>query len=192
MENYVKKLGRNSLIISILFVIVSLLMITKSVETINIVIMMFGYVLVTSGLIHIALYLKIDDDYRLYSYELAEGIINILLGLIVVGNVKSVATILPIALGIWIILEGILTLQVSLNIRGIRNTSWGIMCFMSLVSIALGFAIMMNPIPSFNTVVRMSGVILLITQIIHIYDSVYFLTQVKKVDKAVKKVSKKS
>lgn len=192
MEDYIKKIGKNTLITSILFVVVALLMITKSVETINVVIIMFGYILVLSGLIHIASYLKIDDEYRFYSYELAEGIINILLGLIVVGNVKSVAIMLPIALGIWIILEGILTLQISLNIRGIRDTSWGIMCFMSLVSIALGFAIMVNPINSFNTVVKVSGVILLVTQMIHIYNAVYFLTQVKKVKKAVKKVSKKS
>lgn len=191
MEEYIKKLGRNTLIIAVLLIAISILMITKSDTMINVIVMMIGYVLVTSGLIHVASYLKIEDEYRFFSYELAEGIINIILGILMVGNVRSVAIILPIALGVWIIVEGILTLQVSLNIRGVRDTNWGIMCFMSLVSIALGFAMTVNPLSSLNVGFKVAGIILLITQLIRVYDSFYFLLYLKKTNKAVKKAIKK-
>lgn len=190
MEEYIKKLGRNTLIISALLIAISILMITKADTMIGVIVMMIGYVLVTSGLIHVSSYLKIEDEYRFFSYELAEGIINIILGILMVGNVHSVTVILPIALGVWIIVEGILTLQVALNIRGVRDTNWGIMCFMSLVSIALGFAITVNPLSSLNVGVKVSGVILLVTQLIRVYDAFYFLLHLKKLDKKVKKVVK--
>lgn len=191
MEEYIKKLGRNTLIIAILLIAISILLITKSDTMINVIVMMIGYVFVTSGLIHVASYLKIEDEYRFFSYELAEGIINIILGILMVGNVHSVAVILPIALGVWIILEGILTLQVSLNIRGVRDTNWGIMCFMSLVSIALGFAMTVNPLSSLNIGFKVAGVILLITQLIRVYDAFYFLLHLEKANKAIKKAIKK-
>ena len=192
MESYIKRIGTNSIIISILLVIVSLLMIFKPLDTIDYIIILFGYVLVVDGLIHFASYFRIKDEYRYFSYELAQAIIDIILGFLIVCNVDSVMLFLPIVLGIWIILNGILKVQLSLNIRGSRNTNWGIMFFMSLVSIALGVGIIFHPDTTLNVIVKLSGLILLFTQIIDIYNDVYFLNQFKKIDKTVKKKAEKA
>ena len=88
MESYIKKLGLNSLIVSVLLIIVSLLMVFKPLDTIDIIIIMLGYVIVVDGLIHFASYFRIQDEYRYFSYELAQAIIDIILGfLIVFSNV---------------------------------------------------------------------------------------------------------
>ena len=80
----------------------------------------------------------------------------------------------------------------SLNIRGARNTNWGIMFFMSLVSIALGVGMIFYPRIYLHTLVKISGLVLLFTQIINIYDDVYFLNRFKKYDKEVKTAKKSS
>ena len=121
--------------------------------------------------------------------ELAESIIDIVLGFVVVCNVSSIEKVLPLVLGIWIILEGILKLQIAFNIRGVRDTKWGLMLILSLVSIALGVAVMLNPATSFEVIIKISGVVLLVTQLFNIYDDVYILTQIKEVEKAVKDIT---
>lgn len=190
MENYIRKIGMSSIAISTLLIVISLFLIFKPISALGVLIVMFGYVLVLDGLIHFISYTKIKDEYRFFSYELAEAIIDIALGFVVVCNVSSIETILPIVLGIWIILEGILKLQIAFNIRGIRDTKWGLMLVLSLVSIALGIAIMLNPATSFELIIKLSGTVLLMTQLFNIYDDVYILTQVKEVKKTVKKIEK--
>ena len=77
--------------------------------------------MVVDGLIHFASYFKIESEYRFFSYELVQAIIDILLGFLVVSNVSSVSTVFPIIIGLWIVLDGILKVQIALNIRGVRT-----------------------------------------------------------------------
>lgn len=188
MEKYIRKLGRDSLIISVLLIIIAVFMVIRPASTINVIIIMFGYVLVVDGLIHFASYFTIVDEYRFFSYELAQAIIYIILGFVVVCNVSAVAAYLPIVLGIWIVLEGIFKIQIALNIRDVRDTNWGIMLFMSLVSVALGVVLIFKPFTSFEVLIRVVGCVLLISQLIEIYDDFYIISQVGKAKSMIKEV----
>jgi uncharacterized membrane protein HdeD (DUF308 family) len=189
MERYIKNIGRESIFISCLLIVISLFMILKPVTVLSVIIIMFGYILVADGLIHFVSYFSIRDEYRYFSYELAQAILDVILGFIVVCNVSSIEQVLPFVLGIWIILDGILKLQIAFNIRGIRDTKWGTMLAFSIISIVLGAAIMINPGSSMDIIIKLSGVVLLITQLFSIYDDVYILTQVKEVSNIVKDVT---
>lgn len=189
MERYIKNIGRESIFISCLLIVISLFMILKPVTVLSVIIIMFGYILVADGLIHFVSYFSIRDEYRYFSYELAQAILDVILGFIVVCNVSSIEQVLPFVLGIWIILDGILKLQIAFNIRGIHDTKWGTMLAFSIISIVLGAAIMINPGSSMDIIIKLSGVVLLITQLFSIYDDVYILTQVKEVSNIVKDVT---
>ncbi len=188
MKNYIKKLGVASICISILLIIISLFMINKPVETIAVVIVLLGYVLVIDGLIHFVSYFNIKDEYRYFSFELAESIIYIILGFLIVRYANTVETILPTVVGIWIVIQGINEIQIAFNIRGIRGIEWGMVLLLSLVSIALGVGIIFKPNLSFDIMIRLAGAILLYSQIITLYDNIYFIIQVKDVKKEIKKL----
>lgn len=190
MEKYVKKLGRSSLFISVLLTILGFLMTFKSQETVSVFVVLFGYVLVVDGLIHCASYFTIDKDLSFFSYELAQAIIDILLGFFVVANANSVAFVLPFTLGIWVVLDGILKVQIALNIRGIRNTNWGIMFLSALITIFIGFTILFNPIKSLDLLIKICGISLVVTQLLSIYDNIYFLSEVKEISKESKSKNK--
>ena len=188
MKNYIKKLGVASICISILLIIISLFMINKPVETIAVVIVLLGYVLVIDGLIHFVSYFNIKDEYRYFSFELAESIIYIILGFLIVRYANTVETILPTVVGIWIVIQGINEIQIAFNIRGIRGIEWGMVLLLSLVSIALGVGIIFKPNLSFDIMIRLAGAILLYSQIITLYDNIYFIIQVKDFKKEIKKL----
>ena len=56
----------------------------------------------------------------------------------------------------------------------------------SLVSIAIGAAMIFNPFESLEALMKVTGVVLLFTQLLNIYDDIYILLAVK--DKPVAKV----
>ena len=181
MEYYINKTGKTKLVVSLLLSIMAVFMISKPMSTIYVLIMFFGYILVVDGLIHFSTYFSLEEQNRVFSFELTQSIIDVLLGFAVVCNYASIALYLPIILGIWIVLQGIQEVQIALNLRGIRNVSWGVMLFMSLLSIALGITLIIKPFQSTEMVVKICGGMLLFTQLISIYDITYILTQAKSI-----------
>ena len=65
MENYIKKLAKNSLITSVFLAVLGFFMVLKSYETVSVLIIMFGWILVLDGLIHLASYLVDSQSNKL-------------------------------------------------------------------------------------------------------------------------------
>ena len=184
MEKYIKKVERQSVCISILLIILGIFMICRPAITMGALVAAFGYILIVDGIIHVISYFSIDNIDRVFNYELAQATIDIIMGFVLICNTSSFMLVLPICIGIWIIVDGIMKAQIALNIRGITN--WGIMFIMSLVSIALGFAIIFNPGSSMDVIVKLCGCVLILVQIFSLYDSFYILNRVNDVSKVIK------
>ncbi len=86
MEKYIRKLGRNSIIVSIVLICFGMFMFTKPVTTVNILMIIFGTFLVLDGLAHLISYFSIKDEYRFFSSELAQAVIYIILGFVLMCN----------------------------------------------------------------------------------------------------------
>ena len=184
MEKYIKKVEAQSVCISTLLIILGIFMICKPVMTMGALVAALGYILIVDGIIHVISYFSIDNIDRVFNYELAQATIDIIMGFVLICNTSSFTLILPICIGIWIIVDGILKAQIALNIRGVEN--WGIMFMMSLVSIALGFAMIANPGISMDLILKLCGCILVFVQIFSLYDSFYILRRVNDVSKTIK------
>ena len=92
MEKYIRKIGLNSIVISLLLIVLALFMIIKPLGTVNVLMLILGYILIVDGLIHFISYFSIKTEYRFFSYELAQSILYILLGLIIVYNSNTITT----------------------------------------------------------------------------------------------------
>lgn len=191
MENYIRKLGRNSIIISMILLVFGLFMFTRPISTINILMMIFGCLLVIDGLVHLVSYFSIKNEFRFFSSELAQSIIYIILGFILVCNYDKISSLLPIILGIWIIVDSIFKLQIALNIRDIYDSHWGILLAMSIISALLGMVILINPFESLALLTMMCGAILMIVEVISIFESFSIISRVGEAEKIEKELEKK-
>lgn len=190
MEKYVRKLGRNSIILSIVLLIFGLLMFTKPVSTINVLMIVFGVILVLSGLVHLVSYFAIKDEYRLFSSELVQAIIYIILGFVLMINYYNISYLLPIVLGIWIIVDSIFRLQISLNIRDIYDSHWGVLLAMSILTGLFGMIVLFNPVESLAMLTRVCGAILMIVELISIFEDISIISRVGKFEKLEKEMNK--
>lgn len=190
MENYVRKLGRNSIIFSIILLCFGLFMFIRPISTINLLMVIFGVILVIDGLVHLVSYFSIKDEYRFFSSELAQAIIYIILGFVIVCNYNKISEFLPIILGIWIIIDSIFRLQISLNIRDIYDSHWGILLAMSIITGLLGMIILFNPFESLTLLIKIGGAILMFCELISIFEDCSIISRVGKMEKVEKESSK--
>lgn len=190
MEKYIRKLGRNSIIMSILLIVGGLFMVANPIETINILMIIFGCLIVINGLVHLISYFSIKDEYRFFSTELAQSIIYIILGFVLVCNYDNISNLLPVILGIWIIVESIYKLQIALNIRDIYNSHWGILLAMSIITGLLGMVILFNPFETLALFVKIAGVVVIIVELIYIFEDFSIISQVGKIEKLEKEIDK--
>lgn len=187
MEKYIRKLGRNSIVISIILLVFGLFMFIKPISTINILMIIFGSLLVIDGLVHLVSYFSIKNDYRFFSSELAQAIIYIVLGFILLCNYDKLGYLLPIILGIRIIVDSIFKLQIALNIRDVYDSHWGFLLAMSIINALLGSVILFNPFESLAVLTMVSGAILMIVELISIFEDVSIISRVGKFGKEIDK-----
>jgi hypothetical protein len=190
MVDYIKKIVRTSIFISILLLVLSVFMVTRPMGTVNILLMFFGYILVVDGILHFISYFSMKDEYRFFSFELAQAIVYIIAGFTIVCNVNVVTQSLAIIVGVWIVFESIIKLQIAVNIKDYRGVNWGIMLFMSILSAILGVVLILKPFASTEILIRFTGAILTISQLIEIYDDIYVLNQVGKAEKIIEEETK--
>lgn len=190
MLEYIRKLGRNSIILSIILLFFGLLMFTNPMETISMMIILFGIILVLDGLVHFVSYFSIKEDYRFFSSELMQAVIYIILGFLLMVNYQNIGYLLPIVLGIWIVVDCIFKVQIALNIRDIKNSHWGFLLGMSILNALLGVAIIFNPIESFTIVIRLCAALLMISETISIFEGFSIISRVGDIEDTENKVKR--
>lgn len=187
MEEYIRKMSKYSIFVSILLLFPAIFMMVKPLDTLGVLFLVFGTILIISGLIHFVAYFSIEDQYRFFSYELAQSILYIISGFVIVNNVHAVTQSLAVIVGIWILIESVLKIQTAFNIRDVRNAHWVIMLVISFVSTILGVVLIVKPFESAEVLIQFTGAILMFTQLIEIYDDFYILRQVGDITKKAKK-----
>lgn len=179
MENYLKKYGQHALLTSILLIILSFFLIYKPIQSVNIIMILLGCIVVINGLIHAISYFSCPTELRAFNFELVQGILGIVVGFIFVLRPEWLLAILPIAIGIWIIVESIIRFQLALNMRTIENKKWILMVIFSIVTAVFGLFIIIYPIISAAVLTSLCGYVLLISEVINIIECVYIMMKLK-------------
>ena len=176
---FLKKYERESILISVLLIIVSLFLIAKPGIAVSTVVTLFAIVFLVDGIINIIAYMMEDVEIKAYSNELIMGILLVILGLIILLNQPLFISILPIMIGLWIFIKSIMKLQLAINLKSAVAERWGLLLVSSILMAILGVLIIVNPFEAIFTLTRFVGIMMLVAEVINICESVYFLQQSK-------------
>lgn len=84
MENFLKKTGFTSIVTSLVFAIIGIILITNPESTMIIISYILGAIFIIAGGIKTINYFISKGNYDFYNYELIYGIIAIILGVITI------------------------------------------------------------------------------------------------------------
>lgn len=179
MSSFIRKYSANTLVVSVLLLILSVLLIAKPVASLRFIIIFLGCIAVVDGIIHIVSYISTTPEFRALSFELVEGILGLILGFAVMFNPDVIVSFLPFIIGIWIIAEGIIKFQFAFNIKGSQVGNWFILLLMSVLTIIFGFIVIFNPFGTAIAITTLAGIFLLVSEIANIIESIYVIAKFK-------------
>ena len=179
ISEYIKKYEKRSIISSIIMILIAILLILKPEKMLNTVVIIFGVGMLLDGIFSIILYIVTDKKQKIFSNALAEGILGILISMLILAKIDFVITIIPVIVGIWIIIKSIAKIQLSLNVKSVDEKSWVLILLSALITLVIGIIIIVNPFDTMVSVVMLAGILLLVTGIIDIIESICMIGKLK-------------
>ena len=70
MQEFIKKYSKNTLLISVLLLILSIFLMLKPLSSINVIVRLFAGIIVIDGIIHIVSYFKTPQEFKIFSFAL--------------------------------------------------------------------------------------------------------------------------
>lgn len=175
---YLKKYEKESILTSVVLILVSIFLIVKPETVLSTIVVVFGIIFLVEGALNIISYLLEDKEIRAFSNELIMGILLAILGIIILCNKSLFISIIPITIGLWIIIKSIMKFQLAINLRSELTEKWGWILVSAIIMFILGIIIIVNPFATIFTMTKFIGIMLLITEICNIVESIYVLTKI--------------
>lgn len=168
MNNFISKYSTNSILISLFLIIVSLFLIFIPTVSLNVIVITIGIILTANGIFHTISYFSSPKELKMFSFELAMGVISLLVGLVFIFNPGVVNGFLSFIIGVWIILKSITSLQLALNMKTYTD-KWVLSFLLALLTFVLGTVLLFNPFTA-SILVMACGIMLLITEVANIIE----------------------
>lgn len=178
---YLKKHEKASILVSILMIIVSILLIIRPTTFLTTVILIFGFGIVLEGLIRIIVYIFLPKEEKICSYDILEGIFSILAGILILAWKERVMAVFPLLISFWIVIKSMLKIQFSFQLKNLDEKSWIGVLISGILTLIFGLIIFFNPWGTVITLTVLSGIMLLITGIVELCGSIYWLYHFRKV-----------
>ena len=172
MEKFLKKSSWTDIIISIIFILFGIMLISRPDTIISVISILLGLICIAMGV------LKSIDYFasgKTDNYSLAISIVAIIVGIIVMFCSNIIFSLFRIVIAIWIIYSGIMDLQTTIIWKDYKSRLWLLTLILSIVMILGGVYILVNN----GAMLQIIGTIIVTYGIIDIIENAVFI---KKID----------
>ncbi len=176
MINFFKKVSVASILTSIAIGILGLIILFNPNETIALLSLILGIIIMIIGIGKIISYIILRKESNFSNYDLIYGIIAIVISIIMLANANAFATIVRVIIGIWIAYTGIMKLIYALNLKSLSSSSWIAVMIMAIITIIAGVYIAIDS----SILIMVFGVILIAYAVIDIIEQIIFMINVNK------------
>ena len=162
---------KGQIVTSIIYIALGACLVFMQVSTVNVICkFVFGILLILVGLYHILIY--VAEKLNSTIFDLFSGGVLMVLGIFLFMNPQIVVKLLPILLGTFILVDSIWSLKGSLKLKKRGAGSWKFLLLGSIIFIALGISLVVNPFTMVKYTVIFAGWIFLCNGVI---DMIYLI-----------------
>ncbi len=176
MQKLMKSYYKSSLITSVVLLLIGILLLFKSTDTIIALSYILGSILVIIGIVGIVNFFKESSANIFNDLNIVYGIISIILGILVIMNPTAIATFIPFVVGIGILVNSAIKLTYSMEAKNNGEDIWKSSLILSVISALCGILILFNPFETSLAVFKIIGAFIVVYAIL---DIVYMI-QIKK------------
>ena len=188
MENFsvsVKKMNITSIIFSVLFLILGILLLCRPGDALNIVSYSLGGMLIIWGVIQMIQFFIKKDSQNYFDFSFVVGIFVSIFGVIILLKPRIIADIIPLMLGIWMIINGVTKLAYSLTINKKSKSLSTII--ISIAILVVGLLLVINPFAGAEILTQLIGIALIVYSILDLVEVIFIKKTTKKIDILIEK-----
>lgn len=172
MEKFLKKSSWTDIIVSFLFVLFGIMLITRPEAIMSIVSILLGSICIIMGALKGIDYFSSGKN---DNYLLAIAIVSVITGIIIMFCADIILSVFRILIAIWIIYSGIVNLQTTIVWKDYKSRLWLLTLLLAITMIIGGIYILVNN----GAMLQIVGGIIVAYGIMDIMESAIFI---KKID----------
>ena len=173
MKEMIKRTAVVSIITSLIFAVLGIVMIANPEAAIEIV-----AAVIVIGAEKIISYFVMKGNLDFFNYELIYGIVAILFGILIMTHSNTFASIVRIIIGIWIAYAGLMKINISFKLKSANISAWAVVLILSIISLLAGILVMFS---NTSSIVILTAVVMIIYAIADIIDEIIFINNVDKI-----------
>lgn len=124
-----------------------------------------GIVCITAGIYEIVRYFNLGIAGLFFRFDLGLGILYILAGILLLANPLSSVTLLPTAVGIYMLFSSVRDIQVSVEMRRFGLSNWLLALISGIAGVVLAFLLVLNPFTGASALMIYLGISLIVAGI---------------------------
>jgi len=150
------------LIVSIIYAVVGLFLIIWPDQARLVICYVLGAAAVLYGAFRIIWYFAHKDVSTGIRFGVALGIASFVLGLFLLFKANAVVAVLAAIIGVAVIIESVMRLQIALDIRRVGGQYWLPVCLSAIAMLAFGVLLLFNPFTAVDIATVIAGVALIL------------------------------
>ena len=166
----IKDMNRTSIIFSILFILLGLFLLIKPDSAIHLVSYALGIMLLIGGSISM---IKFFSNKQLESYldlNFVVGSFVFIFGIIILIKPTTIASIIPLLLGIWMVINGVTKLSYSLTLN--KNNKSLSSILVALLILVCGILLIFNPFEGAKFFTQILGATIIIYSVLDLIECI--------------------
>ena len=164
----VKKMNITYIVFSIVFILIGAFLLARPEDAIHLVSYALGIILVLWGLISIVQFFTDKESQNYLDFGFIVGVFVFIFGVIVLVKPNTIASIIPLLLGIWMLINGVTKLSYALTLNKNQNAAGSII--ISILIIVLGILLVFNPFAGAKTLVQILGVTIIVYSVLDLVE----------------------
>ena len=161
LNNRIKAAKIGYIIISILLCVLGIVLIAVPDFSVTLLCVLGGGIMMLFGLVKIIGYCS-KDLYRLaFQFDLAFGILFVVLGFILIIRTDAMVNLICIVMGICVLADALLKIQISIDSRAFGIKKWWLILAMAILTGVAGFLLVFRPSESIQIIMILFGIALI-------------------------------
>ena len=181
--NEVKQFSKSYILVSALYVVLGVVLLVWPGTSVKMICYGLGFAMVVLGITYGIIYFTKDNLQGFLQMDLVIGIVCLAFGVFILLNPTFLATVLPFAMGIILLLGAVVKIQSSWNMRRLKFKKWYLVLICALVIIALGIVLLCNPFQEEKFMIFSIGACLILDGLTNLISLICIQVKVKKLAK---------
>ncbi len=177
MKMMLKKTGWVSILESIIFAILGIILVCRPEGTVKMITWILGTIFIVIGLTKIIAYFNSKGKNDFFNYDLVYGLMAIVIGIIAMVYMNIIGTIFRIIIGVWIIYTSFVRINSAIQIKRLGSRVWMYGLILAIVMFLCGVYVIVNS----GAIVVTIGTIMIIYSVIDIIENIIFMKNIKEI-----------